>query len=119
LCKISSRWNPRRAHRDDQGFVRVITAEASYARLVDRSFDKIRQAGRGMPAVFIRQVDALAKVMEYTTTPEQRVVLMHQADMILRASTESVPEPDDRNDVRRRYDLLVEITSKRQPPPEP
>jgi uncharacterized membrane protein len=118
LCKISSRWNPRRAHRDDQGFVRVITAEASYARLVDRSFDKIRQAGRGMPAVLIRQVDALAKVMEYTTTPEQRVVLMHQADMILRASTESVPEPDDREDVRRRYDLLVEVTSRRQPPPE-
>jgi uncharacterized membrane protein len=116
LCKISSRWNPRRAHRDDRGFVRVITAEASYARLVDRSFDKIRQAGRGMPAVLIRQLDALIRVMQYTTTPEQRVILMHQAEMILRASTESVPEPDDREDVRRRYDALLEITSRTEPP---
>ena len=66
LCKISGRWNPRRAHRDAQGYVRVIAAEPSYERLVDRSFDKIRQAGRGMPAVLIRQLEAFAKVMEYT-----------------------------------------------------
>jgi len=118
LCKISTRWNPRRAHRDDQGFVRLITAEPSYERLVDRSFDKIRQAGRGMPAVLIRQLDAAAKVIEHTTTPEQRVVLMHQADMILRASNESVPEPDDRLDVQRRYDVLVEVNSRRRLPPE-
>jgi uncharacterized membrane protein len=107
LCKISSRWNPRRAHRDDQGYVRVITAEASYARLVDRSFDKIRQAGRGMPAVLIRQLDALGRVLEYTTTTEQRGVLTRQAEMIMRSSDESVPERDDRTDVKRRYEALV------------
>ena len=118
LCKISSRWNPRRAHRDDRGYVRVITAEASYRRLVDRSFDKIRQAGRGMPAVLIRQLDALGRVMEYTTAPEQRVVLMHQADMILRSSGESVPEPDDRADVQRRYDALVETRTRQESRPD-
>jgi uncharacterized membrane protein len=116
LCKISNRWNPRRAHRDDEGYIRIITAEASYTRLVDRSFDKIRQAGRGMPAVLIRQLDALGRVMEYTTTPEQRVVVMHQADMILRSSVESVPEPEDRADVRLHYDLLVEIAARAESP---
>ena len=114
LCKISSRWNPRRSHRDGQGYVRVITAEASYARLVDRSFDKIRQAGRGMPAVLIRQLDALGRITEYTTTPEQRAVLMHQAVMILRASDESVPEPDDRADVKRRFEALLEAIARRE-----
>jgi uncharacterized membrane protein len=118
LCKISSRWNPRRAHRDGRGYVRVITAEPSYARLVDRAFDKIRQAGRGMPAVLIRQLDALARVMDYTTTAEQRVVLLRQADMILRASIESIPEPNDRNDVRRRYDTLLEIFSRKEAAPQ-
>ena len=85
----------------------MISAEVSYTRFVDRAFDKIRQAGREMPAVMIRQLDALAKVMEYTSTPDQRRVLLDQAGMILRSSEESVPEPADRADVRRRYDVLV------------
>ena len=107
LCKISARWNPQRAHRDDHGYLRVIAAQASYTRLVDRSFDKIRQAGRGMPAVLIRQLEALTKVMQYATTPEHRDDLMHQAEMIMRSSNESIPEPDDRADVNRRLDALV------------
>ena len=61
LCAITAAWNSRRVHFDDSGKVRVIAAEASYERFVDRAFDKIRQAGRGMPAVMIRQLDALAK----------------------------------------------------------
>ena len=47
------------------------------------------------------------KVMAYTTTPEQQRKLLDQADMILRSSEESVAEPADRADVRRRYDALV------------
>ncbi len=112
LCKLSARWNPQRAHRDDLGYIRLLTAEANYDRLVDRSFDKIRQAGRGMPAVLIRQLDALCKVMEYTTTPEQRSTLMRQAERIMRSSTESVPDRDDRADISRRYDVLVAIGAR-------
>ncbi len=46
LCKIIDRWHPARVHRDSRGFIRVITAEPSYERLVQRAFEKIRQAGR-------------------------------------------------------------------------
>jgi uncharacterized membrane protein len=112
LCKISASWNPQRSYRDKQGYVRLLTAEPSYDRLVDRSFDKIRQAGRGMPAVLIRQLDALGRVMEHTTTHEQRATLMRQAERIMRASYESIPEPDDRADVARRYREL-EVTEDR------
>jgi uncharacterized membrane protein len=45
LCKIAVRWNPARVRRDSAGFVRVITADPSYERLVQRAFEKIRQAG--------------------------------------------------------------------------
>jgi uncharacterized membrane protein len=106
LCKISTRWNPQRSHRDGQGYVRLLTAEPSYARLVDRSFDKVRQAGRGMPAVLIRQLDALGRIMEHTRTPEQRATLVQQADRIMRSAAESIPDPDDRADVERRYVAL-------------
>jgi uncharacterized membrane protein len=107
LCKITAGWHSRRVHLDGAGEVRLIAAEPSYERLVDRAFDKIRQAGRGMPAVMIRQLEALSKVMEYTTTPAQRDVLLQQAQMIRRSSEASVPEPLDRADVERRYDALV------------
>jgi uncharacterized membrane protein len=114
LCKITVAWHSRRVYFDRAGKVRLIAAEPSYERFVDRAFDKIRQAGRGMPAVMIRQLDALAKITEYTTTLAQREVLLRQAEMILRSSEESVSEPLDRADVRRRYDALVGVGLERE-----
>jgi uncharacterized membrane protein len=107
LCKITSRWHPLRVHRDGHGYVRVITAHVSYSSIVERAFEKIRQAGRGMPAVLIRQLDALAKIVDQTTSPERRELLLAQAAMILQSSEESVPEPADRADVRREYETVL------------
>jgi uncharacterized membrane protein len=107
LCKITVRWSPARVHRDSEGFIRVITAEPSHERLVQRAFEKIRQAGQGMPAVMIRQLDALAKIMTDTSSAGQRQVLLDQGAMILRASERSVPEKADRDDIRRRYEELL------------
>jgi uncharacterized membrane protein len=107
LCKIADRWRPTTVYRDAAGHVRVITVIVGFPRLVERAHDKIRQASRGMPAVMIRQLDGLAKVMAHTSTAEQRDLLLAQAAMILRASEESVPEVEDRADVSRRYDTVV------------
>jgi uncharacterized membrane protein len=110
LCKIVRNWHPVRVHRDDRGFIRVIAAQPSYERLVQRSFEKIRQASMGMPAIMIRQLDAIAKIMTETSSPGQRRVLLEQAEMIQRASERSVAEEADRVDVRRSFEtvLLVE-----------
>jgi len=112
LGKIAGRWRPAAVHRDGAGRVRVITVTISFRRLVERAHDKIRQASRGMPAVMIRQLDGLAKVMAYTTSPEQRELLLEQAAMILRASEASVPEERDRQDVRRRYEAVLGATGR-------
>jgi uncharacterized membrane protein len=111
LCKIVSRWHPDRYHRDDEGFIRVIAAQPEYDRLVQRSFEKIRQAAAGMPAVMIRQLDALALIMADTSSPGQRQVLLEQAAMIDRASERSVTEAADRADVRRRYEHVLTVDS--------
>ena len=116
LCGLSDRWDPNSVHRDRAGHIRVMAAELQYGRFVDRAFDKIRQAGRGMPAVMIRQLDALARIMAYTKDGDQRIVLMEQADMILRAADESVPEEGDRADVRRRYQAVVAVEAGRRRP---
>jgi len=113
LCKIADRWRPATVYRDAEGHVRVITVTVGFRRLVERAHDKVRQASRGMPAVMIRQLDGLAKVMTHTTSKEQREVLLEQAVMILRASEESVPEEGDRADVRRRYEAVLAADESR------
>jgi uncharacterized membrane protein len=107
LCKITTQWRPVRIHRDSHGYVRVITAHVSYRSLIERAFEKIRQAARGMPAVLIRQLDALSKIVDHTADDERRELLLAQAAMILTASEESVPEPSDRADVQRAYDEVL------------
>ncbi len=106
LCTASERPVFDGVHRDGNGAVRVIELGPSYPRMVNRAYDKIRQAGATMPAVAIRLLESLAKVLAYTRTDEQRVVLLRQADMIWRASSAGVAEPEDVGEIRRRYDLL-------------
>ncbi|MDQ2811914.1 MAG: DUF2254 domain-containing protein [Actinomycetota bacterium] len=112
LCKIVTGWHPARVHRDSDGFIRVIAPEPAYDRLVQRSFEKIRQNSLGMPAVMIRQLDALARIMAETTSSGQRRVLLEQAAMIDRACDRSVPEAADRADVRRRYEIILTLESQ-------
>jgi uncharacterized membrane protein len=109
LCKIMRYWHPARVHRDSQGYVRVIAAQPGYERLVQRAFEKIRQAGQGMPAVMIRQLEGLAKMMTETSDAAQRRLLLDQAEMIQRASERSVSEASDRADVRRRFEAVLTV----------
>jgi uncharacterized membrane protein len=109
LCKVTGRWHPTRVYRDAGGVVRLITTETTYQRLVQRAFEKIRQSGRGMPAVMIRQLDALAKIMERTAAPEDRQLLLSQAAMIERLSLSTVDEESDRADVQRAYQGVLRV----------
>jgi uncharacterized membrane protein len=111
LCKIADRWRPATVHRDAAGHLCVITVTIGFDRLVERAHDKIRQASRGMPAVMIRQLDGLAKVMTHASTTAQRDLLVEQAAMIMRSCDESVPEKSDSEDVRRRYDAVLSAVS--------
>jgi uncharacterized membrane protein len=106
LGKIAAGWQPASVYRDVAGHLRVITVTVSFDRLAERAHDKIRQSSRGMPAVMIRQLDALSKVMAHTISREQRTLLLDQAAMIVRSCEESVPEPADRADVARRYEVV-------------
>ena len=63
LNRISGRDFSERVYRDDAGRVRLIGADWSYPKMVDRAYDKIRQAASGMPAVIIRMLDSLVAVV--------------------------------------------------------
>jgi uncharacterized membrane protein len=112
LNRISGRRLVEGVYRDRDGRVRLIEFDPSYARMVNRAFDKIRQAARGMPAVIIRMIDAITSVTAATSTPGQRRVLLRQAKMILESAEESVPDPNDRADIARRYERLVDAIAR-------
>ena len=103
LGRVSDRVLDEGVYRDGSGKVRLIESDPSYARMVNRSFDKIRQAAGGMPAVLIRLVDSLGSIMLDTKSLEQRVVLRRQADMVWRLAERTVNEPNDLEEIRFRY----------------
>jgi uncharacterized membrane protein len=103
LSRVSGRVLDEGVYRDADGRVRLIESDPSYARMVNRAFDKIRQSAAGMPAVLIRIIDSLGSIMLDTTSADQRVVLRRQADMVLRLSEESVQDENDLEEIRFRY----------------
>jgi uncharacterized membrane protein len=108
LRKIAVEWDPQVLHRDSLGAIRLITVPVSYERLVQRSFEKVRQAADGMPAVLIRQLDALYTVMA-AAPADRSQVLLDQAAMIQRVNERTVPEPTDRADVTAAYEALLSM----------
>jgi len=107
LTRVPPHWQPQRVHRDSHGFIRVITVHIGYGRLIERAFDKVRQAGRGMPAVLIRQLEVLTRLMYDAPGDRRRDALLAQAAMIHRAALESVPEAADRADTTAAYERVL------------
>jgi uncharacterized membrane protein len=109
LRQVALSWHPQVVHRDKEGYVRLIRTQATYQRLVQRAFEKIRQASAGMPSVMIRELAALKEVMAQAPRVEQYPVLRQQADMIRREAEQSIREPGDLADVLSVYDALVAL----------
>ena len=106
LCRAARAPLPDGIYRAPDGVVRLVDPVITFERLLKGSYDKIRQAGRGMPAVLIRQLDNLRRVSDAGATSHSDIIA-HQAAMILRAGEESVPEESDRRDVQLAYAALV------------
>jgi uncharacterized membrane protein len=118
LSQISGRDFTERVYRDDEGRIRLIGADWSYPKMVNRAFDKIRQSARGMPAVIIRMFDSLDAVVGATTSKSQRDVLLRQGEMILSSSQESVTDQHDLDDIEWHFNRLVESLNLRDAQPE-
>jgi uncharacterized membrane protein len=109
LIRIAPLWHPQRIRRDADGNIRVIAFQPDFDRLVERSFDTIRQASVGMPAIMIRQLDAITKVIEQVPGRKRRTALIRQAEAIQRSNLASVADPADRDDVTQRYEAVMAL----------
>jgi uncharacterized membrane protein len=109
LCRISTSWRPQRIRRDAEGNIRVIAYQPDFERLVERTFDTIRQAAVGMPAIMIRQLEAIAKIIEQTPDRRNQTPLIRQAEAIQRSNLATVADPSDRDDVTARYEAIMAL----------
>jgi len=112
LSRISGRVLSEGVYRDRGGVIRLIEFAPSYERMVNRAFDKIRQAGGRMPAVVIRLLDAISHVAEYAAEGSQLAALPRQADMILRGAEEAGLEENDLSDIVGRYEHLLGVLAQ-------
>jgi uncharacterized membrane protein len=119
LIKVTGNWQPKHVYRDHVGRVRVITTEPTYERLIERSFEKVRQAGRGMPAIMIRQLDALTRIMQRSQTAADRAFIAEQAAMIERLAARTIDEPADLADVRSAYQAVLDAETEQAALDEP
>ncbi len=107
VSRVSGRALAEGVFFDREGRIRLIEADPSYPRMVNRAFDKVRQAAGGMPAVILRMLTALTTIVEETTSSEQRRILLRQADAISRLAERTVTEPNDLADIRSSYRWLT------------
>jgi uncharacterized membrane protein len=109
LCRLSQRELIDDIFRDEEGRIRLVGASWSYNRMISRAFSKIRQAARGMPAVYIRMLDTISVVANATVSEAQRETLLDQVRMILRGAEGSVDEERDMQDIMARASKTISL----------
>lgn len=114
LCFLTRRAFPSPYRYDRENKLRVIARPTSFRGITNAAFDQIRQHGRSNAAVMVRLLDTLQIIAVHARTSEQKRAIRRQADMIVRSTQEALGEDNDRQDVRRRYEAVVEALEQQQ-----
>lgn len=112
LCNLAKRDFPSSYCYDDKDKLRLKLKPFTYSGILNASFDQIRQYGHESVAVTIRLLEMLTLIAEQTRNSDQRRAIHRQANMILRGSQNSISEQNDRDDVQKRYDLLLSVLNE-------
>jgi uncharacterized membrane protein len=108
LCYLVQRQFPSPYRYDYDNQLRVIAPSLDFEGIVDQAFNQIRQYGKSDASVTIRLLEAIASIATYTQNPQHRQVLRRHADMIEHGSHEGLSETQDRKDVQKKYDHVIQ-----------
>ncbi len=112
LCEAAGRSLARRSARDDDGRVRVWSADPmTFADLVG-SFDGIRESADYHVEVYRHTLRALERVARCVQQPERLHDLATQARLFLEAAERDVAAEADKETIRRAYDDVVAAVSR-------
>jgi uncharacterized membrane protein len=109
LSQLADRKMPS-SHRFDQvGRLRVICKPFEFGGMVDAAFNMIRQNSLSVAAVSIHLLETIATIAAQTTRKEDRAALLRHAAMVAHGCKERLTADDDREDLERRYEAVLEI----------
>lgn len=94
LVSIMRRGQPQSVWEDDKGDIRLIAPKSSFGRLVDAAFRPIRQHSESQPAVLIRLVESLGKLLAQATAAE-RVVLAREIEIVRETGRRGISQKED------------------------
>ncbi|HEY9769037.1 MAG TPA: DUF2254 domain-containing protein [Coleofasciculaceae cyanobacterium] len=103
LSRLAQRNFPSPYRYDDHKNLRVIVERVTFTGLINTAFNQIRQYGKSDVAVTIRLLEAIATVARFTSTPQERKILLRHAEMIRRNSQQAISEELDKKDIEQRY----------------
>lgn len=119
MGRLAARDFPSRYRYDDKGEFRMIVPPTTFTGALNAAFDQIRQNGRKTTSVSIRLLEGLARIAPFTTRDADRRAILRQAEMIVSGSKSGLPEKHDREEVRERYEALVELLGQAADVDEP
>jgi uncharacterized membrane protein len=100
VASLAARRFAEPLRTDDDGPVRVVTVQPSFATFVDTAFDQILTAGEGDTAVYVRLLTALDTAASRTQVPARRAVLRAHATRVAEAAAQGLSSPYDRDQVQ-------------------
>jgi uncharacterized membrane protein len=94
LAKIMQRGSARCVWRDQDGTVRLLMPATTFADMADEAFRQIRQHSHDQPAVLIRLVESLGKLLEQADA-EQSAVLEEKLTIVVETGRRSIQQEQD------------------------
>jgi uncharacterized membrane protein len=94
--------------RDDDGAVRVIVPQGTFAGYVDLACSEIRHYGRSDLTTTVRLLEALRRAADVTTRSDRRAALGRAAQAILEGAERSIRSTVDRDRVSESAQRLAE-----------
>jgi uncharacterized membrane protein len=112
LCRLAQRDMPSPYRHDTQEKLRVMMPAVTFPDVTDAAFNQIRQYGRSSTSVTIRLLKTIAEVAGSVHRPEDRAALLRHAKMIARGASGGLPEDEDRQEVKERFQAANQLLSE-------
>ncbi|MCB9907465.1 MAG: DUF2254 domain-containing protein [Planctomycetes bacterium] len=105
LSRIANRSIPP-SHRYEDGILRVVAIEPTFAGLVSESFDQICGSAPGNLSILLRMLGALHTVRDLTESVARKQVLNRKAASIMERAEQNLHFPQDRMQLAERCAIL-------------
>lgn len=104
LSRLMGRALPPGVFRDQNGGVRLVCPQLSYASLTGVAFDQIRQNGSDKPLVVIHLIEAVVRIADHLRLPAQIAMLDEQLGIIAEDATRDIAGASDQAVVKARLE---------------